>query len=834
MPLSDHQLVSREPLPVPEGDDWREWGARLIVMLDSELNVITQSAAILPIYDTEGRLLIDQDGIYAWDAAGALPISPDIVQIDTQHLVDAAITTLKIANLAVDTAKLAALAVNAAKIATDGVIESKILAGAVTELKIAALAVTEGRLASLSVTAAKLAAASVGDAKLDRTTDPIIIDTVDLAALAAVESIIGAAAVTATKLGSLAVTTAKIDTLAVTTGKIALLGVNTAQIALLAVDTAQIALAAVDSAQIKALAVGTAAIALLSVGSAQIASAAIIEAKIASLSVATAAIQAAAIGTAQIANLAVTSALIGNLAVVSGKIDALAVNTAEIANLAVGSGQIDNLAVTQAKIALLAIDRAQISNTLESDNWNNTTKAGIHINFVTGAIQGQSITIYNSDGSGDIVFSSGGTVDFASIIGATRPEDNADVTEPRLGSLLLNGSFETGDAQGWILDRATIDNDSSNAHQGTYVLRQQEDAGGPDTLSNLYPTAQGERILIECYAKRDEASLPGKNALLYIREYNGVKAQIFINFGANLADKDIAGYQHLRGVFEVNDANAEFFRIDLGTLDGVAAGHWFFDEISFARLPKDADIDALLMTNAPVEAGADVTSANVQPGSWLTDGGIFVTAGQITSANISTFIANVAIQAAQIALLAVGTAQIALLSVGSAQIAALAVTEAKIGALAVTSAKIGDLQVQNAHIENLTIATGKVIDDAITKMSFGENASNVSASSSTWVDVVSISFTKDETSSGILVEANAILIGLAGAGGGLRIVRDSVVLDTQSLGDLVFGRTIVLGAVDSPSSGSYVYKLQVNRLSGSGAISVFADDGNLKVQEFKK
>lgn len=203
----------------------------------------------------------------------------------------------------------------------------------------------------------------------------------------------------------------------------------------------------------------------------------------------------------------------------------------------------------------------------------------------------------------------GGTAVWGSITGAGKPEDNADVTASRFGSLLLNGSFETGDAEGWSLESATVNNDPTNAHQGTFVLRVASAVGGPDQQSIFIPVKTGDRILATCWTKRDETSLPGANSVLRFREFDGSKVQGTVESGVG-ADKTITGYQHLRNIYIVVDADAEFVRIDFDGGNG-PTGHWFVDEFTFALLPKDIDIDALGTLNAPAEANALAAAPNL-------------------------------------------------------------------------------------------------------------------------------------------------------------------------------------------------------------------------------
>lgn len=368
-------IATNPPIILPEpGEDLHTWARDLVAVLQSSPVLSAPGQALLPIYDTDGRLLVDRDGLYIWDGQGSLPISPDIVNIDTTHLVDAAITTAKIANLAVDTEKLAALAVDAAKLATG--------------------AVTTGKLADLAVDAAKLANS----------------------------------AVTSTKIANLAVGTAAIQDAAINSAKIANAAVGTAAIANAAVGTAQIANAAIISALIADAAIVTAKIDDLAVNSAKIANLAVGSAKIAN----------GAVGTLQIANQinsdtwnqttktgwritkngSIEGQAItiydngGNVIFSSGGVPLSAVVGAgafaglDQINVLNSSTYISNVAIKTAMIADAAISSAKIANEISSTTWNAGTKTGWRINR-NGDIEGQSVTIYNSAGS--VIFSSGGT-----------------------------------------------------------------------------------------------------------------------------------------------------------------------------------------------------------------------------------------------------------------------------------------------------------------------------------------------------------------------------------------------------------------------------------------
>lgn len=260
------------PLPIaPQSvDQLVQWATQLTSALALQGQQKPNGTA--SFYDTSGRVILDPNGIYAYDAQGGIPISPDIVQINTQHLVDAAVDTAKLANLAVDHTKLASLAVQAANIAD----------GAVGTIQVANGAITSGLLANAAVVTAAIANSAVGTTQIAN------------------------AAITSALLGSAAV--------------------GTAQIANGAITSALIGSAAVGSAAIANAAVGTAEIANAAITSALIGDGQIVNAKIADLAVNGAKIANAAIGSAHIANLAVQTAHIQDAAITSAKINTVTAN----------------------------------------------------------------------------------------------------------------------------------------------------------------------------------------------------------------------------------------------------------------------------------------------------------------------------------------------------------------------------------------------------------------------------------------------------------------------------------------------------------------------------
>lgn len=156
-------MAVKPVLPVP-GSDWRSWALQLVQSLQGYFG---GNLSVTPIYDTSGRVIVDTDGIYVYDPiTGVNLISPSLVEIDTSHLADAAVTTAKLANLAVDNDKLAALAVDAAKLANSSVTSTKIANLAVGSAAIQAAAIGTSHIANAAITSALIGDAEIVEAKI--------------------------------------------------------------------------------------------------------------------------------------------------------------------------------------------------------------------------------------------------------------------------------------------------------------------------------------------------------------------------------------------------------------------------------------------------------------------------------------------------------------------------------------------------------------------------------------------------------------------------------------------------------------------------------------------
>ena len=147
-------------------------GINGIRIFDASNNLTVQlngTALVIKTAATGRRVEITPgNGIEVYDGAGVLQTKFDgpIVTlpnevIKNQHILDEAITTLKIAADAVTEAKIAVAAVTEGKIAALAVTAGKIQAGAVIAEKIAADAVTTDKLVAGAVTAIKIASGTI-------------------------------------------------------------------------------------------------------------------------------------------------------------------------------------------------------------------------------------------------------------------------------------------------------------------------------------------------------------------------------------------------------------------------------------------------------------------------------------------------------------------------------------------------------------------------------------------------------------------------------------------------------------------------------------------------
>jgi hypothetical protein len=166
-------------------------------------------------------------------------------------------------------------------------------------------------------------------------------------------------------------------------------------------------------------------------------------------------------------------------------------------------------------------------------------------------------------------------------------------------SFVNNPSFEAGDA-GWAKGTGwTIE--ESNPFKGTWAAKH---VGATDSAlrnSARVPIAPGDRVLAVGYGKK----IAGAGSILVrISWRDSADSELSVSRGNSISSSI---YSESRKV-AIAPANATQCAIEFESIGSDGASIFFVDFCALALIPKDADIDSLLTTNAPAEAGADQTS----------------------------------------------------------------------------------------------------------------------------------------------------------------------------------------------------------------------------------
>lgn len=135
-PRAHRKLAGRLP-----GEDLEAYVERLATQLEERLAEIEGPRTDVALYDQRNRPIVTSAGIYGYNASGLSVVAPDIVQINTEDLVDLAVSEPKVADASIGTAKIQDLAVTSALLGTASVITAKIDDLAVNNAKIANMAV---------------------------------------------------------------------------------------------------------------------------------------------------------------------------------------------------------------------------------------------------------------------------------------------------------------------------------------------------------------------------------------------------------------------------------------------------------------------------------------------------------------------------------------------------------------------------------------------------------------------------------------------------------------------------------------------------------------------
>jgi hypothetical protein len=220
---------------------------------------------------------------------------------------------------------------------------------------------------------------------------------------------------------------------------------------------------------------------------------------------------------------------------------------------------------------------------------------------------------------------------------------------------------------------------------------------------------------------------------------------------------------------------------------------------------------------------AQALSGQTELSPW-SDGprtGAFSELSQITTSNVTTYIANAAIGNAQIENAAITTAKIGTGQITAATIADATITGAKIASAtiasanianaAITDAKIAALAVGTANIVDLNVTTAKIGNLAVTNIASVYTAEAISAGTSgTWTEIQSVSIT---TAGGnVIIQASGCVRIVAFS---IRVRRGATVIATLPSTFKTGAGFFSFQIVDTPTAGTYAYEIDIDP-SGSG------------------
>ena len=139
--------MNKPLVPLPSGD-LQNWATRVTHLLRQLFN----GEVRLPLFDVEGREMLSRSGVSVYGPQGEPVIRPANVQIDTQHLVDAAITLAKMGKDSIDEEQLRVGAITAQKaIIGDGAILTAMIGEAqILNAQIADAAINNAKINDLS------------------------------------------------------------------------------------------------------------------------------------------------------------------------------------------------------------------------------------------------------------------------------------------------------------------------------------------------------------------------------------------------------------------------------------------------------------------------------------------------------------------------------------------------------------------------------------------------------------------------------------------------------------------------------------------------------------
>lgn len=171
-----------------------------------------------------------------------------------------------------------------------------------------------------------------------------------------------------------------------------------------------------------------------------------------------------------------------------------------------------------------------------------------------------------------------------------------------LTNALVNPSLETGSLGGWtvVTGSATWAVGTIEPRFGTYSLQTTNAADGRIRNSSRLQVEQGDRVLAQGFCQTAGAGSGSARINLIFRD--AAEVVVSSSFGNSVTGTDYG----LSRIIAAAPAGAVIVDFEFELLSTVGR-NGIFDGAYLTIIPKDADIDALQTTNAPAEAGADVT-----------------------------------------------------------------------------------------------------------------------------------------------------------------------------------------------------------------------------------
>lgn len=383
-----------------------------------------------------------------------------------------------------------------------------------------------------------------------------------------------------------------------------------------------------------------------------------------------------------------SSALVTDTAVITTQ--------AQMGSATIGEAAIDTAAVTEAKIADASIGNAKIKDYIQSNDWNDTTKQGWKIDK-SGYIQANSISIYDSDGY--VILSSGtkgqdilNTANNFAIHEAWEFQSSADswvgvrytvTTQTDSIRLTATGTDPQLQKTGLSIDGSIYDKVRARIRRisgsGAWEGRLYYINGVHGHSGSYYKYAENNNDLSQWHiVEWDMANLTAGGDDWITNTTTGLRFD-FHNTSGDVWEVDwiavgkyspygLAAEIYSQGALatksSVDLATGEVTNKSLANLDATAASSLAVKTQTFRQATQPtanttgdiwhdtSDDSVYVWTGSVWDLAADKTSNKTAAS--ITGQGNFATLNQITSANVSTYIASAAIGNAYISALDAG------------------------------------------------------------------------------------------------------------------------------------------------------------------------------------